>query len=158
VLAENLKSRLIKCSPQFFKQIVVKMLHAMGYGGKFGESGVTNYSHDGDIDGVINERNYGIDVVFIQATHWQGTVRLPTIESFVGNIYMMRAKKGVVVTTSDFSRAAVDFVGRIEGKRVVLINGKQLAQLIIDHDVAISTTGTYKLKEVSNGLFEELTE
>ena len=157
VLAENLKSRLINCSPQFFEQIVVKMLHAMGYGGQFGEGRVTNYSHDGGIDGVINEDKLGLDVVCIQAKRWQGTVSRPTIQSFVGSMDMIRAKKGVVITTSDFSRDAVDFVERIEGKRVVLINGKHLAQLMIDHDVGVSTTGTYKLKEVSNDFFEEET-
>jgi restriction system protein len=154
-LAEDLQSRLIECSPQFFEQIVVKLLHAMGYGGQFGEGRVTNYSHDGGIDGVINEDKLGLDVVCIQAKRWQGTVSRPTIQSFVGSMDMIRAKKGVVITTSDFSRDAVDFVERIEGKRVVLINGKHLAQLMIDHDVGVSTTGTYKLKEVSNDFFEE---
>ena len=154
-LAEDLQSRLIECSPQFFEHIVVKLLHAMGYGGQFGEGRVTNYSHDGGIDGVINEDKLGLDVVCIQAKRWQGTVSRPTIQSFVGSMDMIRAKKGVVITTSDFSRDAVDFVERIEGKRVVLINGKHLAQLMIDHDVGVSTTGTYKLKEVSNDFFEE---
>ncbi len=156
-LAEELQSRLIECSPQFFEHIVVKLLHAMGYGGQFGEGRVTNYSHDGGIDGVINEDKLGLDVVCIQAKRWQGTVSRPTIQSFVGSMDMIRAKKGVVITTSDFSRDAVDFVERIEGKRVVLINGKHLAQLMIDHDVGVSTTGTYKLKEVSNDFFEEET-
>lgn len=154
-LAEDLQGRLIECSPQFFEHIVVKLLHAMGYGGQFGEGRVTNYSHDGGIDGVINEDKLGLDVVCIQAKRWQGTVSRPTIQSFVGSMDMIRAKKGVVITTSDFSRDAVDFVERIEGKRVVLINGKHLAQLMIDHDVGVSTTGTYKLKEVSNDFFEE---
>jgi restriction system protein len=154
-LAEDLQSRLIECSPQFFEHIVVKLLHAMGYGGQFGEGRVTNYSHDGGIDGVINEDKLGLDVVCIQAKRWQGNVSRPTIQSFVGSMDIIRAKKGVVITTSDFSRDAFEFVDRIEGKRVVLINGKQLAQFMIDHDVGVSTTGTYKLKEVSNDFFEE---
>jgi len=154
-LAEDLQSRLIECSPQFFEQIVVKLLHAMGYGGQFGEGRVTNYSHDGGIDGIINEDKLGLDVVCLQAKRWQGTVSRPTIQSFVGSMDMIRAKKGVVITTSDFSRDAAEFVDRIEGKRVVLINGKQLAQLMIDHDVGVSTSGVYKLKEVSNDFFEE---
>lgn len=154
-LAEELQSRLIQSSPQFFEHIVVKLLHAMGYGGQFGEGRVTNYSHDGGIDGVINEDKLGLDVVCVQAKRWQGTVSRPTIQSFVGSMDMIRAKKGVVITTSDFSRDAIDFVDRIEGKRVVLINGKQLAQLMIEHDVGVSTIGTYSLKEVSNDFFEE---
>ena len=154
-LAEELQSRLIECSPQFFEHIVVKLLRAMGYGGQFGEGRVTNYSHDGGIDGVINEDKLGLDVVCVQAKRWQGTVSRPTIQSFVGSMDMIRAKKGVVITTSDYSRDAIDFVDRIEGKRVVLINGKQLAQLMIEHDVGVSTIGTYSLKEVSNDFFEE---
>ena len=78
-----------------------------------------------------------------------------TIQSFVGSMDMIRAKKGVVITTSDYSRDAIDFVDRIEVKRVVLINGKQLAQLMIEHDVGVSTIGTCSLKEVSNDFFEE---
>jgi len=154
-LAEELLSRLIECSPKFFEHIVVKLLHAMGYGGQFGEGRVTNYSHDGGIDGVISEDKLGLDVVCVQAKRWQGTVGRPTVQSFVGSMDLIRAKKGVVITTSDFSRDAYEFVDRIEGKRVVLINGKQLAQFMIDHDVGVSVTGTYKIKEVSNDFFEE---
>jgi restriction system protein len=154
-LAEELLAKLIECSPQFFERIVVKLLHAMGYGGQFGEGRVTNYSHDGGIDGVISEDKLGLDVVCIQAKRWQGTVSRPTVQSFVGSMDLIRAKKGVVITTSDFSRDAYEFVDRIEGKRVVLMNGKQLAQFMIDHNVGVSVTGTYNIKEVSNDFFEE---
>jgi len=154
-LAEDLLSKLIECSPQFFERIVVKLLHAMGYGGQFGEGKVTNYSHDGGIDGVISEDKLGLDVVCIQAKRWQSTVSRPTVQSFVGSMDLIRAKKGVVIRTSDFSRDAYEFVDRIEGKRVVLMNGKQLSQFMIDHDVGVSVTGTYKIKEVSNDFFEE---
>ena len=154
-LSEELLGKLIESSPQFFEHIVVKLLHAMGYGGQFGEGRVTNYSHDGGIDGVISEDKLGLDVVCIQAKRWQGTVSRPTVQSFVGSMDLIRAKKGVVITTSDFSRDAYEFVDRIEGKRVVLMNGKQLAQFMIDHDVGVSVTGTYKIKEVSNDFFEE---
>jgi restriction system protein len=150
-LAEELLGRLQESSPEFFEHIVVKLLQAMGYG----EGRVTNYSHDGGIDGVINEDKLGLDVVCIQAKRWQGTVSRPTVQAFVGSMDMIRAKKGVVITTANFSRDAIDFVDRIEGKRVVLINGQHLAQLMIDYDVGVSTIGTYKLKEVSNDFFEE---
>jgi restriction system protein len=155
-LAEDLLSKLIECSPQFFERIVVKLLHAMGYGGQFGEGKVTNYSHDGGIDGVISEDKLGLDVVCIQAKRWQSTVSRPTVQSFVGSMDLIRAKKGVVITTSDFSRDAYEFVDRIEGKRVVLMNGKQLAQFMIDHDVGVTESGVYKIKEVSNDFFEEV--
>ena len=150
-LAEELLGRLQESSPEFFEHIVVKLLQAMGYG----EGRVTNYSHDGGIDGVINEDKLGLDVVCIQAKRWQGTVSRPTVQAFVGSMDMIRAKKGVIISTANFSCDAIDFVDRIEGKRVVLINGQHLAQLMIDYDVGVSTIGTYKLKEVSNDFFEE---
>ncbi len=155
-LAEELLSRLHECPPQFFEIIVVRLLRAMGYGGQFGEGKVTNYSQDGGIDGVIHEDKLGLDVVCVQAKRWQGTVGRPVVQSFVGSMDMIRAKKGVVITTADFSRDAVDFVDRIEGKRVVLINGKQLCQLMIDHDIGVSVKGTFALKEISNDFFEEV--
>lgn len=154
-LAEELLEKLSSCSPQFFESIVVKLLHAMGYGGRFGEGHVTNYARDGGIDGVINEDKLGLDVVCVQAKRWQGNVSRPTIQAFVGSMDLIRAKKGVVITTSDYSKEAIEFVDRIEGKRVVLINGKRLAQLMIDHDVGVSTVDTFKLKEISNDFFEE---
>lgn len=154
-LAKELLEKLSACSPQFFEEIVVKLLRAMGYGGQFGEGRVTNYSRDGGIDGVINEDKLGLDVVCIQAKRWQGNVSRPTVQAFVGSMDLVRAKKGVVITTSDYSKDAIEFVDRIEGKRVVLINGKRLAQLMIDHDVGVSVAGTYMLKEVSNDFFEE---
>ncbi|MFN9370999.1 MAG: restriction endonuclease [Planctomycetaceae bacterium] len=150
-LAEELLGRLQESSPEFFEHIVVKLLQAMGYG----EGRVTNYFHDGGIDGVINEDKLGLDVVCIQAKRWQGTVSRPTVQAFVGSMDMIRAKKGLVITTANFSRDAIEFIDRIEGKRVVLINGQRLAQLMIDYDVGVSTIGTYKLKEVSNDFFEE---
>tara|TARA_B100001123_G_scaffold27966_1_gene29837 strand:- start:1049 stop:1972 length:924 start_codon:yes stop_codon:yes gene_type:complete len=154
-LAEELLERLSSSSPQFFESIVVKLLHGMGYGSKFGEGRVTNYAKDGGIDGVINEDKLGLDVVCVQAKRWQGNVSRPTIQAFVGSMDLIRAKKGVVITTSDYSKDAIEFVDRIEGKRVVLINGQRLAQLMIDHDVGVSTVDTFKLKEISNDFFEE---
>ncbi len=154
-LAEELLGRLLNCEPQFFEEIVVRLLRAMGYGGQFGDGKVTNYSKDGGIDGVIHEDKLGLDAVCVQAKRWQGNIGRPVVQSFVGSMDMIRAKKGVVITTADFSRDAVDFVERIEGKRVVLINGKQLCQLMIDHNVGVAEKGSFVLKEISNDFFEE---
>ena len=154
-LAEELLEKLSACSPQLFEEIVVKLLRAMGYGGQFGEGRVTSYARDGGIDGVINEDKLGLDVVCVQAKRWEGTVGRPTVQSFVGSMDLIRAKKGVVITTSNYSKDAIEFLDRIEGKRVVLINGKRLAQLMIDHDVGVAVVDTYKLKEISNDFFEE---
>lgn len=154
-LAEELLDRLLECPPQLFERIVVRLLRAMGYGGQFGEGKVTSYSQDGGIDGVIYEDKLGLDVVCIQAKRWQGNVGRPVVQAFVGSMDMIRAKKGVVITTADYSRDALDFVDRIEGKRVVLINGRTLCQLMIDHNVGVAEKGTFVLKEISNDFFEE---
>lgn len=153
--ADELLVKLKGCSAGFFEQVVVKLLQAMGYGGVAGEALVTGRSGDAGIDGIIKEDKLGLDVVCIQAKRWEGTVGRPVIQGFVGSMDFVRAKKGVILTTSQFSRDATDFVDRIEGKKVVLIDGPQLAGLMIEHNVGVLPTKTYELKEVSNDFFDE---
>jgi restriction system protein len=153
--ADELLVKLRECSPGFFEKIVVKLLQAMGYGGVTGEALVTGRSGDAGIDGIIKEDKLGLDIVCIQAKRWEGTVGRPVIQGFVGSMDFVRARKGVILTTSQFSRDAVDFVDRIEGKKVVLIDGPQLADLMIDHNVGVLPTKSYELKEVSNDFFDE---
>jgi len=153
--ADELLVKLRECSPGFFEKVVVKLLQAMGYGGVTGEALVTGRSGDAGIDGIIKEDKLGLDVVCIQAKRWEGTVGRPVIQGFVGSMDFVRARKGVILTTSQFSRDATDFVDRIEGKKVVLIDGPQLAGLMIEHNVGVLPTKTYELKEVSNDFFDE---
>ena len=96
-----------------------------------------------------------MDVVCVQAKRWEGTVGRPVIQAFVGSMDFVRARKGVVITTSGFSRDAIEYVDRIEGKKVVLIDGFMLAGLMIDYNVGVNVTKRYELKEVSNDFFEE---
>lgn len=153
--AEDVLSRLKECSSVFFEQVVVKLLLAMGYGGVAGEGLVTGKSGDAGIDGVIKEDKLGLDVVCIQAKRWEKPVDRPIVQGFVGSMDYIRARKGVILTTSQFTRGAVDFVERIEGKKVVLIGGERLAELMIDHGVGVTTTKVYELREVSNDFFDE---
>ena len=153
--ADELLVKLRECSPGYFEKIVVKLLQAMGYGGVTGEALVTGRSGDAGIDGIIKEDKLGLDVVCIQAKRWEGTVGRPVIQGFVGSMDFVRARKGVILTTSTFTRDANEFVDRIEGKKVVLIDGPQLADLMIDHNVGILPTKSYELKEVSNDFFDE---
>lgn len=152
---DELLVKVRECSPGFFEKVVVKLLQAMGYGGISGEALVTGRSGDAGIDGIIKEDKLGLDVVCIQAKRWEGTVGRPVIQGFVGSMDFVRARKGVILTTSQFSRDAVDFVDRIEGKKVVLIDGPQLADLMFDHNVGVLPTKSYELKEVSNDFFDE---
>jgi restriction system protein len=152
---EDLLSKLKTCSPAFFESVVVRLLMAMGYGGVAGQGTVTGKSGDGGIDGVIKQDKLGLDVVALQAKRWDGPVGRPVIQGFVGSMDYIRARKGVILTTSTFTKDAVDFVERIEGKKVVLINGDQLADFMIDHGLGVTTTKTYEIKEVSNDFFDE---
>jgi len=153
--AEEVLARLKSCSPAFFERVVVNLLLAMGYGGVAGDGKATGRSGDGGVDGVIRQDKLGLDVVCIQAKRWEGVVGRPVIQQFVGGMDHYRAKKGVVITTSNFSKDARDFVHRIEGKRVVLIDGDQLAQLMVEHGLGVISTKTYVIKEVSNDFFED---
>jgi len=153
--AEDLLAKLKACSPGFFEQVVVRLLRAMGYGGVTGDASVTGKSGDGGIDGIIKEDKLGLDVVCIQAKRWDDSVGRPVIQGFVGSMDYIRAKKGVILTTSQFTKDAIDFVDRIEGKKVVLIDGRKLADLMIEHNVGVNPTKMYELKEVSNDFFDE---
>jgi restriction system protein len=153
--AEEVLSRLRTCSPAFFEGVVVKLLMAMGYGGVAGHGTVTGKPGDGGIDGVIKQDKLGLDVVCIQAKRWEGPVGRPVIQGFVGSMDYIRARKGVIMTTSTFTKDGLDFVDRIEGKKVVLIDGGRLAELIIEHNLGVTTTKTYTLREVSNDFFDE---
>lgn len=153
--AEELLARLRSCSPGFFEKAVVRLLLAMGYGGVAGEGLVTGGSGDGGIDGLIKEDKLGLDVVCLQAKRWEGTVGRPVVQGFVGSMDYVRARKGVILTTSSFTRDALEFVEKIEGKKVVLIGGERLAELMIEHGVGVATSQVYELKEVSNDFFDE---
>lgn len=154
-LAHDLLERVKSCSPEFFEKLVITLLVAMGYGGSRIEAGErVGRSGDGGIDGIIKEDKLGLDVVNIQAKRWQNSVGRPEIQAFVGSLAGHRAKKGVFITTSTFTDTAVDYVSRIEQK-VVLIDGEQLAQLMIDHDVGVYEDSRYIVKKIDLDSFEE---
>ena len=145
----------IKAStPGFFERLVIDLLVAMGYGGSRQDAGrAVGKSGDGGIDGIIKEDKLGLDVIYIQAKRWDGTVGRPEIQKFAGALQGQRANKGVFITTSTFSRDAVEYVEVISAK-IILIDGEQLATLMIDHNVGVSTVGMYELKRLDNDYFE----
>lgn len=154
-LAQELLERIKTCSPRFFENLVVDLLVAMGYGGSRKDAGqAVGKSGDGGIDGIIKEDRLGLDVVCIQAKRWEGTVSRPTVQAFAGSLDGQRAKKGVLITTSQFSQDAKDYVTRIE-KKIVLIDGVQLAQLMIDHGVGVTEVATYTIKKADIDYFSE---
>ncbi|MGZ5127159.1 MAG: restriction endonuclease, partial [Burkholderiales bacterium] len=141
-------------SPGFFEQAVVRLLRAMGYGGVTGDASVTGKSGDGGIDGIIKEDLLGLDVIYIQAKKWEGTVGRPEIQKFAGALQGHRARKGVFITTSAFSSDAIEFAVRIDSK-IVLIDGAMLARHMIDNDVGVSAYRSYQVKKIDSDYFSE---
>lgn len=154
-LATDLLQRLKSCSPAFFERLVVEVIVKMGYGGTRQDAGkAVGKSGDGGIDGIIKEDKLGLDAIYIQAKRWENTVGRPEIQKFVGALTGQRAKKGLFISTSEFSSDALEYVSRIDTK-IVLIDGETLAQLMIDHGVGVSTITTYELKKIDTDYFTD---
>jgi restriction system protein len=134
--------------------VVLDVLFAMGYGGSRQEAAqVTRKSNDEGIDGVINEDRLGLDVIYVQAKRWQNTVGRKEIQSFVGALAGKQASKGVFITTSDFNQNAVEYAGMLSQK-VILIDGKRLADLMIEYQIGVSAIRTITLKRIDSDYFE----
>ncbi len=142
-------------TPAFFEQLVVDVLVKMGYGGSVQDAGqAVGRSGDGGIDGVIKEDRLGLDMIYVQAKKWEGTVGRPEIQKFAGALQGQRARKGVFITTSNYSREARDYAATIETK-IVLVDGEQLTELMIDHDVGVSVMETYAVKKLDMDYFSD---
>jgi restriction system protein len=154
-LADDLLDRLKACSPQFFERLVVELLVAMGYGGSLADAGqAVGRTGDGGIDGIIKEDKLGLDVLCIQAKRWEKSVGRPEVQGFAGSMEGFRARKGVLITTASFSKEAQEYVNRIE-RKIVLIDGIRLAELMIDHGIGVETARTYVVKKVDLDYFSE---
>ncbi len=150
----ELLDKVREAAPDFFERLVVELLVAMGYGGSRADAGqAIGRSGDEGIDGIIKEDRLGLDAIYLQAKRWAGTVGRPEIQKFAGALQGHRARKGVFITTSDFSREASDYVSRIDSK-IVLIDGSKLAALMFEHDVGVTRIGTYELKRVDGDYFD----
>jgi restriction system protein len=154
-LKKDVLSRVKQMDPFRFEQLVLDLLLAMGYGGSREEAAqVTKRSGDEGIDGVINEDRLGLDVIYLQAKRWQNTVGRKEVQSFVGALAGQKADKGIFITTSDYAETAINFVGTIKSK-VILINGDRLADLMIHHNIGVSKSHAYEVKQVDTDYFEE---
>jgi len=153
-VASELVDRIKSAPPDFFERLVVDLLLAMGYGGSRRDAGnAVGRSGDGGIDGVIKEDRLGLDAVYIQAKRWDGPVGRPIVQMFAGSLDGQKATKGVLITTSSFTSDAREYVRSI-GKRIVLIDGPQLADLLMDNEVGVVTESTFRLVRVDPGFFE----
>jgi restriction system protein len=152
-LAGELLDHIFEQSADFFEQLVLDVLHAMGYGGghddateRLGKSG------DGGVDGVIREDRLGLDLIYVQAKRWQNVVGRPEIQKFFGALHGQRATKGIFITTSTFSKEASSYADSVT-PRVILVDGKELAQLMIDFDVGVTASQRYALKRIDLDYF-----
>jgi restriction system protein len=157
-LRSNLEGELLDqvkaASPAFFERLVIDLLVAMGYGGSRQDAGrAIGRSGDEGIDGIIKEDKLGLDVIYVQAKRWDGTVGRPEIQKFAGALQGQRANKGVFITTSEFSREAQEYANVINSK-IILIDGERLAGLMVDHNVGVTPVGVYELKRVDSDYFE----
>lgn len=156
-LASDLLQKTLDQSPYFFEHLVVDLLVKMGYGGSFANSAqVTKYVHDDGVDGIIYEDKLGLDKIYIQAKRYKfdNTVGKPQIQQFSGALDEQKASKGVFITTSSYSKEAKQYVEKLN-KKIVLIDGQELARYMIDYNVGVSTKQVYEVKRIDSDYFEE---
>ena len=155
-LAAELLEQIMDNSPTFFEELVIDLLVEMGYGGSREDAEAVGRSGDGGIDGIIKEDRLGLDVIYVQAKRWDGNVGRREIHRFSGALRdESGARKGIFITTSGFTKEARNSADNSDDPKIVLIDGEQLVQLMIDHDVGVSTVKTYEIKRVDSDYFIE---
>lgn len=154
-ISQELLDTVKDVSPSFFEKLVIDLLVKMGYGGSRKDAGqAVGRSGDEGIDGIIKEDRLGLDTIYIQAKRWDSVVGRPEIMKFAGALQGQRAKKGIFITTSNFTKDALAYASNIDSK-IILINGESLTQLMIEHNVGISTASIYEIKKIDSDYFEE---
>ena len=154
-LADELLAQVRAGTPGFFEQLVVDLMIAMGYGGSRKEAGkATQATNDDGIDGIIKEDKLGLDVIYLQAKRWANTVHRPEIDKFIGALTRQRARKGVFITTSEFSAGAREAALSLDIK-VVLIDGVELARLMVENNLGVSVKQVYEVKQLDSDYFTE---
>lgn len=147
-LAADLLDRVRESTWEAFEQLVLDVLRAMGYGGPEGSiERLGGHGGDEGVDGVVREDALGLDLIYVQAKSWEQTVGRPDVQKFFGALHGKRATKGVFITTSKFSSEARDFAQGVT-PRVILVDGRQLAELMIEHGVGVNVRQTFHLKDV----------
>ena len=153
-LAADILSTIKGSDPTLFEEIVVDLIVKMGYGGSRKDAGqAIGRKGDEGIDGIIKEDRLGLDIIYLQAKRWEGSVGRPEIQKFAGALDGQRARKGIFITTSEFTKEAEDYVSRID-KKIILIDGVTLARLMIDFGVGVTSVVTYEVKKIDSDYFE----
>lgn len=140
--------------PKMFEHLVVELLVAMGYGDK-DTAQVTQYSHDGGIDGIIYEDKLGLDKIYIQAKHWKNSVGSQEVQQFSGALAGKKASKGIFITTSTFTKGAISFTETVSNQKIILIDGVKLSQLMFAYNIGVQSESVFYTKRIDNDYFEE---
>ncbi len=154
-LSDELLQNIKKKDPDFFEGLVVDLLLAMGYGGSRKEAGAAiGKSHDGGIDGIIKEDKLGLDIIYLQAKRYDsGSIGEGAIRNFVGALAAKHAQKGIFITTAGYSKSAREYVEKVPQK-VILIDGADLVDFMIENDVGVSKDLTFEIKKIDLDYFE----
>lgn len=153
-IEQEILTKILSNPPEFLEQVIVDLVVKMGYGGNRKDAGeAIGRTGDEGIDGIIKEDPLGLDIIYLQAKRYEGTVGRPDIQKFAGALQGQRAKKGIFITTSTYSREAKEFASKIETK-IILIDGPTLAKLMFDHGVGVSVNVTYEVKRIDTDYFE----
>ena len=151
----DLLTSIMDNPPDFLERVVVDLVVRMGYGGSRKDAGeALGKSGDEGIDGIIKEDPLGLDIIYLQAKRWEGTVGRPEIQKFAGALQGQRARKGIFITTSSFSADALNYVSMIDSK-IILIDGIRLAKLMFDHGIGVSSASTYEVKRIDSDYFTD---
>jgi restriction system protein len=154
-LVDELLTKISDSSPSFFEILVIDLLVKMGYGGSRKDAGqAVGGVGDEGIDGIIKEDKLGLDAIYIQAKKWENSVSRPEVQKFAGALQGKRAKKGILITTSTFTKEAQQFASSIDSK-IILIDGQRLAELMIEHNVGVSMVTAYEVKKIDIDYFNE---
>jgi len=151
----ELLSQTMNNPPEFLEQVVVDLVVRMGYGGSRKDAGeALGRSGDEGIDGIIKEDPLGLDIIYLQAKRWEGSVGRPEIQKFAGALQGQRAKKGIFITTSTFSSGALEYVNNIDSK-IILIDGERLAKLMFNHGIGVASASNYEVKRIDTDYFAD---
>ena len=155
-LQDEVLQRVKQLPPEGFEQLVLRLLVGMGYGGSMADVQGVSRGADGGVDGVVNQDHLGLDRIYIQAKRWEGSVGSPVIHGFAGALDIVGAKKGVIMTTSTFSKPAEESVIKNNDKRIVLVDGQRMSELMLKHCIGVSTIQTFVIQRMNEDFFLEM--
>jgi len=155
-LKDEVLDRVKQLPPEGFEQLVLQLLVGMGYGGSMADVQGVARGADGGVDGVVNQDHLGLDRIYIQAKRWEGSVGRPVIQGFVGALAGVGASKGVIITISTFAQPAQEYVKTLTDRRIVLVDGKRLSELMVKHGIGVSTKQTFVVQRMDEDFFLEL--